>query len=94
MEESKILPLVEEVLVKVCSKLQEKAVRDYEVKVVRLIRDQENLGQSKLRSGQRKSAPSYRERLAQTTSRRQLGWPETRSLGQSKFRVQEPKPVE
>ena len=37
VEEKKILPLVEEVLAKVYSKLQGKAVRDYEVKVVRLI---------------------------------------------------------
>ena len=42
VEEGKILPLVEEVLAKVYSKLQGKAVRDYEVKLVRLIRDQKS----------------------------------------------------
>ena len=44
MEEKKILPLVEEVLAEVNSKLQGKAGQNYEEKLVRLIRDQEVLG--------------------------------------------------
>ena len=44
MEEKEILPLVEEVLAEVNSKLQGKAGQNYEEKLVRLIRDQEVLG--------------------------------------------------
>ena len=71
MEERKILPLVEEVLAEVYSKLQGKAGQNYEVKLVRLIRDQKSWAIQAQRD--QKSAPSYRERLTKTTSRRQLG---------------------